>query len=795
MAEGVQTQVTEPTSPLSAPSVQAPAAPAPFTRDTKAYDPWHRAFHRVHARTYDRGVDEESGKLMTLAPPSGRGYDCGCRSPTDYRQSALFDSVVDAVFEGMKAAMNAQVPGSRDAYERFRQHVLQQTGRDFEDDLKRWLANTVEGAFFRSYLKYVPSWAPVDRIGYGPRFRAETEGAHNVVNGREAEVEVEGRLTRSYLSRHHRPYTQWSNFYHWSFQVRPDRGFRHLIGPGDMLTPDELEELNATGAGDRAPVTELYLQSAANSSFECLLDLGAISKPPGDQVPLQPLHYPSILFDRTWPFWPQSGDWFWAAGRYVYDCTHATSEEKQGRGAGLHPTLINPTKAFAVARYEAFQFEKDGEWIPATRFLFFATRKGGYWDFDGDIKVTDQNYEFLVDLPPLPDDLGEFSIGRTPEFDWNTIVVRPRLLKAIEFAPFAAGADSPLTWWKRDPIVQLVRPEPGKLPRMLRVKVPLSEMKDADAYAFVLTCGWYDPAQAARVRKVAVQMPKFTMLGERKDLRFHACINGRWVFYNPGTNPASQTFFNVSDNMQTPAHPGPDGLILHLPDDGQVTITSSGTQRHGYGQFMETTPSVHQDRTKDRRLELGGIIEVDEDTMNDLRTALQQALDTQLPDDFWEDHEDVRDILNNPSLRQILNAASQDLFGQRHVVDWKTEVDAIEADPARAHTIASGIAREMKVFPIAFFNKPNAPMGLVDHNLPMSNFASTKLQMVDLIRRAEKENEPATTHLYRTRKTEHSTDSGFMYMLVQKPENEDYLLECRVTVSPPAADGDEPGKR
>ncbi len=770
-------------TPLTGATEQAPGSTESFTYDTKAYDPLSRVFHRVRARTYDRGVDQTPSALMTLAPPSGRGYDCGCRGSKDYHQSALFDSLVDAVFEGMKAAINAQVPGSRDAYERFRQYVQQQTGSDFEDDLKRWLANTVEGAFFRSYLKYIPSWAPVDRLGYGPKFKAD--GAHNVVDGREAEVEVEGRLTRSYLSRHHRPYTQWSNFYHWSFQVNPDRGFKHLIGLGDKLTPDEVDDLNGTGANESAPAINLYLQSAANSSLECLLDLGAISKPPGDQVPLQPLHYPSILFDRTWPFWPQSGDWFWAAGRYVYDCTHATSDEKQGPEAGLHPTLINPTKAFAVARYEAYQFEKDGDWIPATRFLFFATKKGGYWDFDGEIKVTDHDYEFLVDLPPLAADVGEFSIGRTPEFDWNTIVVRPRLLKAIEFAPFGAGADSPLTWWKRDPVVQLVRPEPGKLPRMLRVKVPLSEMQDADAYAFVLTCGWYDPSQAARVRKVAVQMPKFTMLGERKDLRYHVCINGRWVFYNPGTNPASQTFLNVSDNMQTPAHPGPDGMILHLPDDGQVVITSSGTQRHGYGEFMETKPTVHADRTKDRRLELGGIIEVDEDTMNAIRDALQQALDSHLPDSYWKDYQKVRDILNDPALRGVLNAASQDLFGQRHVVDWKTEVDAIEADPRRANTVASGIAREMKVFPFASFNKPNQPMGLIDHNLPVGNYASTKLRMVDLIRRAEQDKEPVTTHLYRTRKTRHSTDSGFAYMLTQTADNEDYLLECKVTVSPP----------
>jgi hypothetical protein len=794
--EGV-TETTETATSVTGPSEQAPGKTEPFSYDGKAYDPLGRPFHRVRARTYDRGVDQEPSKLMTLAPPPGRGYDCGCRSPNDYRQSALFDSIVDAVFEGMKAAMDAQVPGSRDAYERFRQFVRQQTNSDFEDDFKRWLANTVEGAFFRSYLKYIPSWAPVARVGYGPGF---SKGAYNVDDkGREAEVEVEGVLTRSYLSRHHRPYTQWSTFYHWSFHVNPSRGFKHLIGEGDLLTPDERNDVGRAGEREASPAINLYLQSAANSSFECLLDLGAISKPPGDQVPLQPLHYPSILFDRTWPFWPQSGDWFWAAGRYVYDCTHATSDEKQekdGAKPGLHPTLINPTKAFAVARYEAFQFEKDAEWIPATRFLFFATRKGGYWNFDGDIKIGDQDYEFLVDLPPLPEDFGEFSIGRTPEFDWNTIVVRPRLLKAIEFAPFGAGADSPLTWWKRDPVVQLVRPEPGKLPRMLRVKVPLSELskeeKPPDAYAFVLTCGWYDPAQVARVRKVAVQMPNFTMLGERKNLRYHVCINGRWVFYNPGTNPASPTFHNVSDNVQTPAHPGPDGMILHLPEDGQVVITSSGTQRYGYGEFMETKPSVDADRTKDRRLELGGIIEMDEDTLKSIRDALQQALNSQLPDKYWKDFKKVREILNDPAVRGMLNAASQDLFGQRHVVDWNTEVDAIEADPTKANTVASGIAREMKVFPFASFNKPNQPMGLIDHQLPVSNFASTKLRMVDLIRRADQDKEPVTTHIYRTRKAEHSTDSGFVYMLTQTKENEDYVLECKVTVSPPDAGGAKP---
>jgi len=57
---------------------------------------------------------------------------------------------------------------------------------------------------------------------------------------------------------------------------------------------------------------------------------------------------------------------------------------------------------------------------------------------------------------------------------------------------------------------------------------------------------------------------------------------------------------------------------------------------------------------------------------------------------------------------------------------------------------------------------------------------------------ADQDKEPVTTHIYRTRKAEHSTDSGFVYMLTQTKENEDYVLECKVTVSPPDAGGAKP---
>ena len=379
--------------------------------------------------------------------------------------------------------------------------------------------------------------------------------------------------------------------------------------------------------------------------------------------------------------------------------------------------------------------------------------------------------------------------------------MRPRLLKKIQFAPFGLGAESPLKWWKRDPILQLVRPEPGKLPRQLRIKVPLSEMKaeDGDAYGFVVNVGWYDPAQAARVRRVAVQLPKLTLLGERKNLRFHVCINGRWIFPNLGTDP-DETIGSVADNMQQPTYPGSEGLILHLPDDGQVSITASGTQRHGYGEFMETTVSIDNDHPEDdRQLRLGGIIEVDDDLLDDIRDAIEQQLHQHIPEEYWDDLPNLDDLLDDDGILDILNSASQDLFGHRHVVVWKTEVDAIEADPTRTHVTASGITREMKVFPLAFVNKQNEPMGLVDHRLTVS-IPNTKLAMKNLIQLADEQNQPVTTREYRTRKAKQSTDSGFVSLQVSatnqfgRPNHEDYVLDCKVTVSPPGV-SDKPPQR
>jgi hypothetical protein len=770
---------------------------ARFTFKTKGYDPLHRQFHRIESGSYDIGIDNDPAQAtMTKKLSSGRGYDCGCRSPKDFTQSALFDGIVDGVFDGLKAAVNAAVPGSKEALEELKKRVKEQTGRDFEEELKRFLANTIEGLFFRSFLVHIPAWVPVNRIGYGPDFTSTD--AHNVVSvlgpdgkekKEEREVEVEGFLTRSYLTRHHRPYTQWSRYYHWSFQVNPAPGFKHLIGFGDVPSGDEA---NQVGPGKfRVQGNDLYRGSSRDpirslpSSLECLLDLGALSKPPGDPKSDLATH-PSILFDQSWPFWPQSGDYFWATGRYVYDCTHATTDEKTGEQVGLHPTQINPVKAFAVARYEAFQFDGFDQVIPVTRFMFFATRKGGYMDFDdkSDIKINDRDYEFIVDLPPLEDDFGEFAVGRTPQFNMNTIVVRPRLLKNIEFGPFRAGFDSPLRFSKDEPIIQLVRPEPGKLPKQLRIKVPMSKMKsEFDAHCFVLTLGWLDDRQAARVKKVTVQVPELTFNSSDDHFRLNVCINGRWIFFPSEQRERGESdtrFRNVRDRKQ--GNPPADGLALHLPDDGKVTITAHGMRRGKLGDFIEEKPAVDQDVKKDRRLQVGGIIEIDDDTAKKIREEIEKGLGRQIPEGFFKDFDEVKKVLSNESIKKILGNAAADLFGQRRIVDWKRDVDSIEADATKQHQLASAIAREMKVFPV--FNSANRAMGMVEKQMPRlgPDPVTTMKELVDRL----KAKQPPLVREYLTMKTVHPEETGFIFVEEQnESDNFDYRLKCTIAVSEP----------
>ena len=89
-----------------------------------------------------------------------------------------------------------------------------------------------------------------------------------------------------------------------------------------------------------------------------------------------PQWIPGPMFNNPQWIWPMSGQYCWLTGRWIYDCGHATSDDKS---VGLMRSEIHPCKAMAFAQWEAVSFPENGNlYVPGIRFLFFASRLGGY---------------------------------------------------------------------------------------------------------------------------------------------------------------------------------------------------------------------------------------------------------------------------------------------------------------------------------------------------------------------------------------------------------------------------------
>ncbi len=751
--------------------------PGAFTKIGKRYDPVSRLFHRINSPTYDDGVDA-AGRKPTKKRPLGFGRDCGCRTADDFKSSIFGQAIVGAVVDGLVAAVESGVPGSKVVLDEVEKDLKKGTGRDPRQELKDFLSNLMERGLFGSFMKFIPSWVPVNRKGFGPNF--DEKDAHNVKNGREVEVEIEGFLGRSYQTHHHRPYTQWSHFYQWAFHVIPQPGWQHLSGEGNNPNNDDT---NLFTENDRTEAIELY--DGPRAQIECLMDIGAFTTPPSDVKNV--LQHPGLFYHKSWPFWPQSGDYFWAAGRYVYDCTHAQRDDKDKKIR--YPTLINPTKAFATGRFEAHLFGEADEPIPVTRFSFFACRRGGYWDFEGKhIEFNGTNYEFLVDLPPVPDEKVAYDIGQVADFKINTLVIRPRLLKNIEFAPYEAASESPIPlskWFIKEPIIQFIKAPKGALPRMVKVTIPMKDIPaDKDAYGFTLTMGWLAPGAVTGVKKVTVKLNTLTMLQERKNLRMSVCINGRWVFV-PTTNPSTRTITGPRDTVQQ--FPDDSGMVLFLPREKRVRVTAHGMRRFGFGQFMEETPSVDPNPRKDRRLSIGGVITVDKDTEDAIKAALKKKLGDIIPEKFWGKFKKVQEVLDDDTFRDLLGKAADDLVGTRRVAVWEEDIDFQETDKDKKDNIACAAAREMKVFPLGLFNKENAPMGFLEFGAFAAGTVPQNPTAFDVVVMADKldqQKNAITTIEFHTLRTFQAEESEFV-AFEQNRDSDDYLLKVTATIAEP----------
>jgi hypothetical protein len=773
----------------------------PFTVNRKAYDPLFRSFHRLNARTYDKQVD--IGPTPGKIGPTGKGRDCGCRNRSDFKSSALTGAVVGALLDGIDSAVNKALPGSRDLRE-FLEKQFNGKGPTLKQRLTDFLSNLVEGGLFGGFLRFIPSWVPVNRQGFGPAFDAAN--AHNVGDdGKEAEVEIEGFLSRSYQTHHHRPYTQWSRYHHWAFHVEPSRGFGHLVRQGKLRSPEDDKLLNTAGVQNEQAIfiyenaRKLVDPLATDADFECLLDIGAFSQPPGDSG--QVLNHPGIFYEKSWPFWPQHGDWFWATGRYVYDCTHVTPSTETDPdkpnakpvAVELHPTLINPIKAFATARYEAALFDESDEPLPCMSFSFFACRKGGYYDFDGThIPFGTVDYEFAVDLPPVPGGKVSFDIGQVEDFALNTLMIRPRLLQKLEFAPYGSP-DTTVAWHTAPPTIQIVRPTDGSLPRMAKVTVPMSTVpKNKDGYGFTVSFAWLAPGVPTGVKKVTVKLDSMTFNDERKDLRMSIAVNGRMVFV-PTANLVSKKLAGPSDVMQK--FPDSNGIVLFLPPEKGVRISAHGAHRRGFGEFIEKNRTIDParpsddstGRTTDRRLAVGGLFDVSKAQEDEIRKLANQKLKDTIPPQLLGRFKNVEETLDNDDFRKLLDKAVADLVGQRRLVVWEKDVDFQESDAARKDEIACAVAREMSIFPVDALNVQNTPMGFVEF---LAKDAGTfpgdqsRLDVQAMLTRLKDTGSASTTVEFNARPAKQVEDGGFIIFQVN-PGEADYVLTITATIADP----------
>lgn len=190
--------------------------------------------------------------------------------------------------------------------------------------------------------------------------------------------------------------------------------------------------------------------------------------------------------------WPQDGDRIWMAGRWIYDCGHPAAHG--------HKTEIHPPKAVVSFRKEAVEFAGNSGSTQANNAVLYIGRDGGYWRQP----INDQDYEFDLYLPlkPYPE-----AVPR-----WRVVSKTGNL-----------------------PVQPKVTPFPLDSPRLLRVVVPLKDVRPhPEQYGAIISGGWSDPlrTQSAQIKHLRVRVTKIYMDGDYDDWgdewHVYIGINGRW---------------------------------------------------------------------------------------------------------------------------------------------------------------------------------------------------------------------------------------------------------------------------
>lgn len=448
-------------------------------------------------------------------------------------------------------------------------------------------------------LHGLPAWVPVEREGKPPGQDWESLP--------EVEREIEGILRFSRHASEDVPVAQWHLWYDWNFFVEPVTGFEYIRAHG---THDDAADAIRVG------------------TVECEWDLGAIGDydftSPGGLTPT--LDVPGPMFDRDWA-WPVGGEYIWLAGRWIYDCGHPED--------GFTRSELHPCKAVATARWEAVKFDENERHVPAIQFMFFACRKGGYWDFPN---ISGSDYEFIVDLPEGPAPPVEYPIGHTPEFTLNTLVVRPRLLAKFDYAPFRNARGPAARPGEADPEIEILPPEnPGELPKQVKVRIPLTKLPaDRNSYGVIVSLGWHDPGreQAEKVKEVVFRFKEVELTGDLRRFLDTSLLNRlpAWLVPEPGgIGGTIRLDFRVGVNGRWHALDVPSvnlrmkvlslkhqGETMFLAEDDDIRITAHGLEEDPSGEMLRRSL---EDRTLKNEGGIPFVWRADIDQRDDARAS------------------------------------------------------------------------------------------------------------------------------------------------------------------------------
>jgi hypothetical protein len=618
-----------------------------------------------------------------LSPIDGFGYRCGCRSSQDYDAKTGQD-IADMISDLINKTPLGVVPKvTRTATDLIKKipiigPIISPT---IEGALKtldpiklllKFLGKKIDALLVDSLIRATPNWVPIDRnpankkeLRWDPRFKDD---------GREREVD--GFLLRSYQRMDSLPLAQWHHWYDWKFTLFPSPDFFGIIGEGNRRRDINTSDLNDPGLKlNRYDGDGGIPGRNVNHTFDCEWDMGAFGPAPG-------AIFNSPFGVRDWA-WPMSGQFMWAIGRAVYDCSHATSDLRSedlepgaqpndfdpGQGEGMMLNQLHPCRAIATARWEAVKFDDNEFHVPAIQFMFFTSKFGGYFDFP---RINGEDYEFIVDLPKYAQAEMICDIGSTPTFPLNTLVLRPRLLVKFDFSPFKNARGK--VGATPDPVVELLDPpDPARPPEQAKIKFPLTELPDdVEAYGVIVSLGWHDPnlVEAAKVRKVTVSLESVSVHGDAHDNSgaewvINVGINGRWL---------RQRFEDVGSKSKL-IFDDPKTVTLFLAEDDAVSISAHGLEEDGLDDFFR--------KPRDLGNPDGGGSPIQVKSL--------------LADRVLRLHTEIKNV-------------SVPFIGRR--VDWKQDVD--QSDMTRASQVIRAIFARMVVEGAI---DANDPLGLIDPNV------------------------------------------------------------------------------